>query len=245
MENEVLAVIAGEEITQKEFDVFLQSVPQDRQAYISNPQFRQQCLEQLIALRLFAQLGKEQELDQTERYKKIVENAKRDILAQMTMTEILEKVTVSDEEAKEYYEANKQQFSRGETVNAKHILTDAEDKCTSILDSITSGEKTFEEAAKEFSTCPSNERGGDLGEFTRGQMVKEFDEAAFEAEVGHVVGPVKTQFGYHLIKVEDKKPAAEMSFDEVKENIKGNLTQQKQNQICSEKVEELKKKYMK
>lgn len=245
MENEVLAVIAGEEITQKEFDAFLQSVPQDRQAYISNPQFRQQCLEQLIALRLFAQFGKEQELDQTEGYKKIVENAKRDILAQMAMTEMLEKVTVSDEEAKEYYEANKQQFSRGETVNAKHILTDAEDKCTSILDSIVSGEKTFEEAAKEFSTCPSNEKGGDLGEFTRGQMVKEFDEAAFEAEVGHVVGPVKTQFGYHLIKVEEKKPAAEMSFDEVKENIKVNLTQQKQNKICSEKVEELKKKYMK
>ncbi len=68
-----------------------------------------------------------------------------------------------------------------------------------------SGEKVFEDAAKEFSTCPSGQRGGDLGEFGKGQMVKEFEDAAFAAEIGHVVGPVKTQFGYHLIKVEEKK----------------------------------------
>lgn len=244
MENEVLAVIAGEEITQKEFEAFLQTVPRDRQAYITNPQFRQQCLEQLIALRLFSQLGKERELNQTEEYTKVLENAKRDILAQMAMTEVLDKVTVSDEEAQTYYEANKNQFARGEMISAKHILTDSEEKCAAILETITSGEKVFEEAAQESSSCPSGSKGGDLGEFARGQMVKEFEDAAFDAELGQVIGPVKTQFGYHLIKVEGKKPASEMPFEEVKENIKVNLLQQKQNQVCSEKVEELKKKYM-
>ena len=121
------------------------------------------------------------------------------------MRETLKDVTVTDEEVAAYYEENKQQFTKGETVSAKHILVDSEEKCTSVLESITSGEKAFEDAAKEASTCPSGARGGDLGEFGKGQMVKEFEEAAFAAEIGHVVGPVKTQFGYHLIKVEDKK----------------------------------------
>lgn len=114
-------------------------------------------------------------------------------------------ITVSEEEAKEYYKANENQFMAGETVHAKHILVDDEDKCQEILEKIIGEETTFEDAAKEFSTCPSKEKGGDLGAFGRGQMVKEFEDAAFAAEVGHVVGPVKTQFGYHLIKVEDKK----------------------------------------
>ena len=88
---------------------------------------------------------------------------------------------------------------------------------------ITSGEKEFEEAAKEFSTCPSGAQGGDLGEFGRGNMVKEFEEAAFAAEVGHVVGPVQTQFGYHLIKVEQKNDAKEADFEESKNRSKQKL----------------------
>ena len=86
-----------------------------------------------------------------------------------------------------------QQFTKGEMVNAKHILTDSEEKCSSILESITSGEKSFEDAARENSICPSKENGGDLGKFGRGQMVKEFEDAAFAAEAGHIVDVYKRQ----------------------------------------------------
>ena len=75
-------------------------------------------------------------------------------------------------------------------------------------------------------------------------MVKEFEDAAFDAEIGHVVGPVKTQFGYHLIKVEEKKDATVIKIDEVKETIKRALTQQKQNKAYNDKVKELKAKYV-
>ncbi|WP_346911489.1 peptidylprolyl isomerase [Faecalicatena orotica] len=244
MSQEVLAVVAGEAVTQEEFDAFLHTVPRDRQAYISNPQFRQQCLEQLIALRSFAAMGKDMKLDETEEFEKILVNAKRDILAQMAMAEVMKDIDVTDEEAKTYYEANPQQFSRSATISAKHILTETEEKSSSILESITNGEKTFEDAAKEFSTCPSGAKGGDLGEFSQGQMVKEFEDAAFAAEIGHVVGPVQTQFGYHLIKVEGKKEASNMPFEDVLDNIKMTLLQQKQNAAYTEKAKELRAKYV-
>ena len=244
MSKEVLATVAGREITQEEFDAFLASVPKEQQAYISNPKFREHWLDQLTSLHMFAQMGEDLNLDETEDFKKAYENAKRDILAQMAMRETLKDVTVTEEELKTFYDQNQQQFKKGETVNAKHILTDSEEKCHDILEEIVKGEKTFEDAAKEFSTCPSKERGGDLGEFGKGQMVKEFEDAAFSAEIGHVVGPVKTQFGYHLIKVEKKNEASVVSFEQIKENLRTNLLQQKQSTAYNQKVEELKKKYM-
>lgn len=244
MSQEVLAVVAGEEITQADFDVYLQSVPREQQAYLSNPQFRQQCLEQLISVYLFAKKGEDEKIEESEEFKRIMASARRDVLAQLAMREILKDATVSEEEIKAFYDANQQQFKKGDTVNAKHILVDSEEKCNEILASITSGEKTFEDAAKEFSTCPSGQKGGDLGEFGKGQMVPEFEAAAFAAEIGQVVGPVKTQFGCHLIKVEVKKEAQVAPFEEVKEHIRRNLLQQKQNQIYGDAVSTLKAKYM-
>ena len=113
-----------------------------------------------------------------------------------------------------------------------------------VLHSILEPLHAIEDVAKESSTCPSGANGGDLGEFGKGQMVKEFEDAAFAAEIGHVVGPVKTQFGYHLIKVEDKKEAEDAKLDDVKEQIKSEIMQKKQQEAYTAKVEALKKKYM-
>ena len=132
---------------------------------------------------------------------------------------------------------------RFEAYGWQHILVKDEAKCQEILEEVLGG-KAFEEAAQQYSTCPSGQKGGDLGEFGKGQMVKEFEEAAFAAEIGHVVGPVATQFGYHLIKVEAKNEASVAAFEEVKEQIRRNLLQQKQNQAYGAKVAELKAKYM-
>ena len=139
---------------------------------------------------------------------------------------------------------SKRRFVKGETVRAKHILTETEERCAEILTAIEGGEKTFEDAAKEFSTCPSGQRGGDLGEFGKGQMVPEFEKAAFDAEIGKVIGPVKTSFGYHLIKVEGKSKASETSYADISETIKANLLHQKQNDAYNAKVKELKEKYV-
>ena len=89
-------------------------------------------------------------------------------------------------------------------VRASHILVKTEDEANRILKRIADGED-FLATAKRFSSCPSRKNGGDLGWFGKGQMVPEFEQAAFAAETGQIIGPVKTQFGYHIIKVTGRK----------------------------------------
>lgn len=243
-EQNILAVVAGKEITEKELELFLDNVPQEQKRYASNPRFREHYKEQLIAHYLFAELGKEMKLDESEDFLAIIENAKRDVLAQMAMVVALKDSDVAPEEVEAYYKANQEEFMMDEMVKAKHILVPDEETCKELLAAIESGEKTFEDAAKEKSTCPSGQVGGDLGEFGKGQMVKEFEDAAFAAEIGVVVGPVQTQFGFHLIKVEEKKEASVSPFEVERPAIYKKLVQNKQSEMYAAKLAELKEKYM-
>ena len=190
MSENVLAVVAGKELTEAQFEAYLKSVPREQQMYAQNPQYREQYKEQFIDLYLFAQLGKDEKMDETDEFKEIMEGARRDILAQLSMRDMLKDITVTEEEQKAFYEENKAQFGKG-------------------------------------------------------QMVKEFEDAAFDAEIGKVVGPVKTQFGYHLIKVEKKNEPKTAEFEEVKGQIYQQLLGKKQNDAYEAKVKELKDKYLK
>lgn len=243
--SEIIAKVGNVEITEEMVDAYIESLPEQQKAYASNPQFRIHCREQIIAMHCYAMLGEEMKLDETKEFKDIMESARKDILAQLATTALLKDITVTEEEAKKFYEENPQHFMQPENVRASHILVAEEDKCNDLLEKITAGEITFEDAAKEHSTCPSGQNGGDLGQFGRRQMVAEFDEAAFAAEVGHIVGPVKTQFGYHLIKVTEKNEASVAPYDQVAEIIHKNLLQEKQNKAYTKKAEELRAKYVK
>ena len=243
-DKKVLAVIAGEEITEEDFNSILQTLGEDKQPYINIERFREQCLAQLVGIHLFAKLGEEKGLDKEDDFERALRQAKREMLAQVTVADILKDIVVTEAEAKEYYDNNPQDFEISETVTAKHILVPEEDQCIIVYDEIAKGMKTFEEAAKEYSTCPTAEIGGDLGEFGRGQMVKEFEDAAFAAEIGVVEGPVKTSFGYHLIKVESKTKGSKEAFEDVKDIIIKTRTQQRQNAVYEGTLEKLKIKYM-
>ena len=242
-EEKVIAVAAGEEITQKEFDLFLENLPEQQRAYAANPQFRKQVLDRLVAIHLFTKAGEDEKLDQDLEFQVVLAQTKKDLLAQYTMQKSLSNVSVSDEEIAEFYNANAARFQKEPTVSAKHILVSNEEKCAEVLEEINSGAISFEDAAKKYSTCPSKERGGDLGKFGKGQMVKEFETAAFEANIGEIVGPVKTQFGAHLIKVEEKTDASVAPLDEVKGQISKHLLAQKQNDAYDAKLKELTEKY--
>ena len=245
MENtKILASVGGVDITDVEVDAFIRSLSKEQQAYASIPQFRQQCVEQLVAVQLYALMGEEEKFEETEEFKKQLAGARKEILANMAMQKTFGDIEVTEEECMEFYKSNPQHFVQGESVSAKHILVEDEAKAVELLEKITAGEMSFEDAAKSCSTCPSGQQGGDLGAFTRGQMVPEFDTAAFAAEIDHIVGPVKTQFGYHLIKVYEKAEASVTPYEQVAAAISSNLKVQKQNDAYMAKVAELKAKYM-
>lgn len=90
------------------------------------------------------------------------------------------------------------------TASARHILVDTEEQCNELKEQINNGEITFEEAAQQHSGCPSGAEGGNLGTFPKGMMVPEFDEVVFNDEIGVVHGPVKTDFGYHLLEITNR-----------------------------------------
>lgn len=243
MAEKIVATVAGRDITEREFNEFVSRIPQQQQAYVQTPEGRQQALTQYANYFLFEKLGEEKGYDKTEEFQLILAGARTDLLSQYALTQLVKDVVATEEECKEYYENNKEKFAKGATARAKHILTDDEEGCLKAMKEIEAGEKTFEEAAKEYSNCPSKEQGGDLGPFGRGQMVAEFDKAVFEGEVGKLIGPVKTQFGYHLIFIDSLEEGSIASFEEVSMQIAQQITNEKQNKLYMETRAQLMEKY--
>nr|WP_277817250.1 peptidylprolyl isomerase [Koleobacter methoxysyntrophicus] len=157
------------------------------------------------------------------------------------MKEITKDITVNDVEVKEYYDNNPDEFKEyPDEVKARHILVNTEEEAKEILKKLKEG-ADFAELAKEYSKdTGSKEEGGDLGYFNRGIMVPEFDKAVFEMEVGQISDIVKTQFGYHIIKLEDKKISPIIKFDEIKETLHGQLLEEKKYETFNKKIEEWK-----
>ncbi|MBW2614776.1 MAG: peptidylprolyl isomerase [Deltaproteobacteria bacterium] len=165
----------------------------------------------------------------------------------------LGKVEVTEEEIKAYYDSHTNLFKEPEQVRASHILIKVEPganeknkakarkKIEKIRQRLVKGED-FGALAKEFSQCPSSAKGGDLNYFGRRQMAKPFEDAAFALKVDELSDVVETRFGYHLIKLSDKKPANTHSYKDMKDRIRKNLMQEKIRVEVSNYVQELKKK---
>lgn len=242
MSEKILAVAAGHEITEQELNNLISNYPPEQQIYMSNPQAKQQVLEQLIAFHLFHKMAVEEKITESQEYADMVEKVKVELASHMAATSIIEGIEISEEAEKLFYEENPDLFQVKPQVSAKHILVDSKELADSVAKEIEGG-FAFEEAAKKYSTCPSKDKGGDLGYFSTGQMVPEFEKAAFEGEVGKVLGPVQTQFGYHLILVEDKKEGSVVPFEQVQGKIHQQLIQAKQQDVYDTKVKELEEKY--
>ena len=242
MENKILAIVNGRKITEEDVNANISRFPRERQSQFTNEEGRRQLLDQMISYELIYNEALESGVEKDEQYLAQLELAKKELLTQTSINKLLTEVSVSDTEVEEYYKANRDMFVAPVTVTAKHILVDSKDKAAGIRVEIENG-KSFEEAAKEYSSCPSKSEGGNLGSFSKGQMVPEFEEVAFNLELGVVSQPVETQFGFHLIKVENKEEGNSKSFDEVSARISNNILQERQNFKFMSTTEDLKKKY--
>ncbi len=242
MNDTVLAVAAGHTITEQELNNLIANYPPEQQVYFSNPNAKDELLEQLIGFHLFSALAEEQKIKESKAYRETLTKMEQELASHMAATGVIERVTVDDSEAEAYFDAHPAQFQAGEQVKASHILEDSEEEAKKAAEEIAAG-KAFSDAAREYSTCPSKEKGGDLGYFGKGQMAPEFERAAFGAQAGETVGPVQTQFGYHLIRVEDKKQEEGVRFSDIKEQLKEKLLQQKKQEVYLKTVKELEVKY--
>lgn len=179
--------------------------------------------------KIAAQYGGEEAFEQAlAAYGYSLDIVKENIEKGLKVQKLLEpQITITEDEMKGYFEENKETFNVEEQVKASHILVDSEEKAQEVKNKLSAGED-FAKIAKEYSTDTSNkENGGSLGYFSKGDMVKEFEDTAFSLEIGKISAPVKTQFGYHIIKVEDKKPAKEANYEENVTQIKQILIEQK------------------
>ncbi|RME36058.1 MAG: peptidylprolyl isomerase [Gammaproteobacteria bacterium] len=166
--------------------------------------------------------------------------------------ELMPSAEIKEGEVRAFYETNKEKFRQEETVHARHILIRAEpgadaatkekarQKAEAIRERALKGED-FAELAKETSEGPSGPRGGDLGFFERKRMVPAFADAAFALKPGEISDVVETRFGYHVIKLEERKPAGIQPYDEVKDKLHAFLQQERVREVVSQKLEELRK----
>lgn len=243
MKNKVMAKVEDIEITQGDIQSFLHSLGQQTAMQIqSQPDGMERVVYELVNQNLMYLDAVDQKLEDEQAFKDDLEKAKKNLLIQYSVNKFLKGIEVTDVEVLEYFESNKEQFKKPESMIASHILVKEEEQAKDILEKINNG-LSFEEAASKYSDCPSKDRGGDLGQFARGSMVPEFEDAAFSSELGLVDRPVKTQFGYHIIKVVEKNKAETPELEEVQEQVKQTLLQSNQQQAYMEKTNELKEKY--
>lgn len=176
----------------------------------------------------------------------VMQRIERQLAAKVWEKQQFDKVTIEPKAVKAYYDANPQEFIEKEKVHARHILVKSEEKANELIAQLkglsgnTLKEKVIELAKKE-STGPSGPKGGDLGFFPQGQMVPAFNDAVFNMAVGTVTtSPVKTQFGYHIIYLEEKKAGKTLAFEEVKGFVEQRLKIEEFKKVMDAKMKSLK-----
>jgi peptidyl-prolyl cis-trans isomerase C len=249
--DDVLAKIGNKKITISDFNRILGYFDSERQKMIeNNPQLKEKILRQLVQGMVVSELAKKAGFDKRPEIKKQLDFFKDNFLAnEFLKTEVADKITVSEDDMKSYYDTHQDEFKTPEMVRARHILIrvdksaseedkkKAKEKAEDILKRIHAGED-FAKLASDLSDDPvSKSKGGDLGFFPRGMMVKSFEEAAFALKPGEVSGIVESPFGYHIIKVEERKDSTIEPYDMVKNTINQKLLQDRKGPKVSEFID--------
>ncbi len=239
----VVAQVGPYKLTKAEFKEMIKNAPPQIQMLLAHqPGLKQGLLRRWAEVTLLALAAREDGLDKDPQVKVRIQDVVDRILAQEYLSkEVLPKVKpVSDKEVKTYYESHKKEFVNPKAIHARHILIPVSQnaspeevqaalkKAEMIRKKALKGEN-FAKLAQKYSADPgTKDKGGDLGFFTKGQMIEDFEKAAFALKPGQISKPIRTAFGFHIIKVEEVRPATQKSFAEVKDQIREQLQQQHQ-----------------
>ena len=238
MEKKILAKVGQKEITNLDVQGAIQGLDPFQAQQFQTEEGQKYVLDDLINQELLYMYAKDNKIDQDEEFRTEMKRVEENVLKQYVINKILTSVKLTEEEKKAFFEAQKQSFSKPETASAKHILVDSEEKANDILGKINAGEVSFEDAAKEHSTCPSKDAGGDLGTFGRGQMVPEFEKATEGLKVDELSQPVRSSFGFHIIRREKLREGGQIPLDKVEMGISAYLKEEKVRNSFSNKLKQ-------
>jgi peptidyl-prolyl cis-trans isomerase C len=231
-EDKVVATIDGKPVTDSDLAVAESEIGGDL-GTMPGAQKRTSLLEFLIDNQLFAEAAEKEKLDQGPEFQNRLAYLKRRALRELYFEKII-KASVTDADARKVYDDQVKLLKPEEEVSARHILVETEEQAKELKAKLDKG-ADFAELAKENSKDPgSKDDGGNLGYFGRGQMVPQFEEIAFKLKKGEVSDPVKTQFGWHILKIEDTRTKQPPAFDIVKDRIAQSLLLQKAQKASSE-----------
>lgn len=251
----VVATVNGEKITSEDVQKVLMegtqgrfdTLPADKQN-----ELKQRIIEGLVTQQLVYEDAKKSGVLDSKEYKdelnELTNRIRIQLAAKVWEQQQFSAVKVDPKEVKSYYDANADEFVDKEKIRARHILLKTEAEANAVIKSMSglTGEKLKNEfiaQAKLKSTGPSAAKGGDLGYFTRGQMVPSFNDAAFEMKEGMMsAAPVQSQFGYHVIYIEDRQPAKKLGFEDVKNFIEQRMKMDKFKAVMEKKMTSLKDK---
>ncbi len=222
-DGEVLATYAGNRLGTTKVAKEMERLPAPSRAYLQAPDRKRQFVENMILNDLLYAEGQKQGYDKDDDIDHQVNDLRRRLVVQKVVREFQKPPEITDEQAKAYYDENPTLYSTTQ-IRASHILVKDEAAAREIRDQVKSDPSKFAEIAKEKSTDKtSGQKGGDLGMFGPGRMVPEFERAAFALKPNEISDIVKTQYGYHVIMVTDRKEGERRPFDQVKEQIKATL----------------------
>lgn len=234
----ILASFGEYTISLGEFNQLWEEIPEESKVQLDKSMVLDQMISEKLLIQEAKNMGLEKDNDVLEQIKKMAEQ----ILVQTLIErEILNKVKVSDEEVSEYYEQNKDSFTEKEQVHLYNILLKTEEEAQNALQQLIAG-GDFNAITIEKSTGPSAAQGGDLGYLSKGSLIPEIEEVIFALEIEELSEVVKTDFGFHIFKITDKKPETVKALEEVKEEILQTLLPTKQKEAFDNLLEELKGK---
>ena len=250
-EEGIVAKVGDQTITVSDLEQVIGYLSNNRQAMIEqNPQVKESILRQYVQSLVVSQLAKKEGFDKKPEVSQKLDFYADSLISNLYLEQqIGDKVTVSEEETKAYYDEHQNEFMTPEMIKARHILVkvdpsapeeekkQAYQKAEGILKQVQDGEDFAKLATELSDDSHTKSKGGDLGFFTRGKIVKPFEDVAFQMKPGETSEIVETQFGYHIIRVEDRKEETVHPYDSLKENIRQRLLQQKKSTYVNDFID--------
>jgi len=237
----VIATVSSKPITLTEFNRKVAKLPPYYKTVVDKN--KQLYLDDMIVEQLFYEEAVRKGVNRDPEVTDLLNEAKRKIvISKYVQNEVDGRIKVSDLEMKEYYDANKDDFKTPALWRASHILVTTREQAAALRDEIMKG-ASFEELAKKYSIDATATRGGDIGFFRVGQLIPDFEKACLALTVGEVSDVINTQFGYHLIKLTDRRDPVAEAYEKVRPAIEGQLRKKKREEIMTKLVADLKSRY--